>query len=1073
MASQRAENEDRKRRSPLDTKRDLRQAPSRRYPLSQQAPIFETESLLNTSNAQSPSPKKPTSRPTSRTQSRQAFNSGRSLASAYAATPRKKDENKHPFSAGSSTRANRNTPSKPRPTHTPRSVPKSSDKTQDSNSESRLKTPSPARGRQDSIVSPSSSASSPPRGLAEAYQRIVDEENLAHEESIEEMAEYEDSHSPPHQVQHHDRIQFGSIEENESPTSLKAARRSTPPGERKPSKPSFRDIYESLGGVDNDDTVSSTPESAREDPPIQEDSKHAKDLRRMNGAVKSDPQIFRKALAGHRGGLTVENLRRNNEGSDSLGSSLGGSISSRASDPSFNVPKQWGRKARPGKDWLSRINSKSGKLTGDVPKRRVFDDTVPSTSVDPTAGNKLAVAAAEVPLPSGDDASSQAASSRSSTPTTAALRSKSHDRVLDWELQDEEFTGRSLQVSDSPPIRLRNVTLDKILEQEISTVAKRAVTTSRLGELREKSPAEQLRRRSQGQSQESFEEPNGVNHQEKGKDQDAESSSRRPVIDGLHTPSMTEDSLTNGEPVLDTPVVVYKSDSSGFRASDDRLDNEEVQRSQSPRPKHSRQDSQDLLRKLARATSASPSPSRHNLEMRADHQRANDGKGLHGNGEDPPPNTQKDEHKTPQPSKSNTYLKTPMVTGAWIDTPLPTGGRGPPMPTPDTDDSESKALRTDSQKIASGDLIRKLSPHTTRPKIPDEELKKTAPRLPRSALGSIIAAAKSKVQTNNKSLPSTEIDENPTLLLGDSTIHSLEDLIVDDTDIASILRASPMSPETDATSAAPDGSVSIDAELEDVEDEYPADPDQSERLRLTNPQAYTRQLSRLRNLLPSLRETKKGLASLERAVSAPASPKSSNTLTRQPSRAQLKLSKRNQSKDCTESGKFHDLYSPCERCGCPGALTRTSLQRAGGYDYDINLARISVPIPHLWRWRRDSWRPRLTWWGVAVFALWLLWLGEMWARDRYCRKLFATRMVGYGVDINAPEPPFVLAKVIWRRFGMAFVFDMVRFWAGVFGWVSGFGGAGTARVRQPVSRDDRIPRPEWGPDLSMMDDEYL
>lgn len=48
---------------------------------------------------------------------------------------------------------------------------------------------------------------------------------------------------------------------------------------------------------------------------------------------------------------------------------------------------------------------------------------------------------------------------------------------------------------------------------------------------------------------------------------------------------------------------------------------------------------------------------------------------------------------------------------------------------------------------------------------------------------------------------------------------------------------------------------------------------------------------------------------------------------------------------------------------------------------------------------------------------------------------------------------------------------VVRFFARVIGWIIGFffGGEG----REPVSTDARIPRPAWGPDLSMMDDEYL
>ena len=82
-------------------------------------------------------------------------------------------------------------------------------------------------------------------------------------------------------------------------------------------------------------------------------------------------------------------------------------------------------------------------------------------------------------------------------------------------------------------------------------------------------------------------------------------------------------------------------------------------------------------------------------------------------------------------------------------------------------------------------------------------------------------------------------------------------------------------------------------------------------------------------------------------------------------------------------------------------------------------------------------------------------------------------MVGYGVDIDAPRPPFVFAKVVWRKVGIGLLVEVVRFWASVLGWIVGFGGEGGRTGPPPVSRDPRIPRPEWGPDLSMMDDEYL
>ncbi|KAL8697034.1 MAG: hypothetical protein Q9201_007348 [Fulgogasparrea decipioides] len=1088
MASQSPEVESKRRKHSLDTKREQRQprVPSRRYPLSQQAPLFETESILNTSNAQSPSPIKPTARPPSRTQPRKAFSVGRSLASTYAATPRKTDEIKSPSSKPFSTRAKGQTPLKPRPTQTSRPTPPSTNKTEDANRSPCLKTPSPARGRQNSIISPSSSASSPPRGLAEAYQRIVDEENLAHEESREEMDGYADNPASLEPLPSGDDT--GIAQFNESPTSLKASLQASPRvmDKNQRPKPSFHDIYENLRDLENDTSLS-VPQSTRSDSPIREDSQHAKDLRRMNGAVRSEPQIFRKALVGRRAGLTVENLKRNNDSSDSLGSANAASISSRGSDPSMNVPHQWGRKARPGKDWLSRINSKSGRLTGDVSKRRILDDPRLGFTEIRQAGNRSAAAAAEVPLPSGDDVSS---SSRNSTPTAAALRAKSRDRVLEWEPQDQDFTGKSLQVSDSPPIRTRKTSLDKILEKEIDTVARRAVTTSRLGELRERSSAELLGRRSPSQAS----EPGGSEEDQltaEGvvKRQNSGGLPRQSTSEARKTPSKTIEDLGPGDPVPDTPVVIYRSDSSSSRANDDSLTSEETHRASSQRPKHGRQDSHFLLRKLARATGASPSLSRDQKqdlkdadavrqEKPSDHQRSNHDRNNEYNTQPPPSKFEDLDHATPQAPKATVDLKTPMVTGAWIDTPLPTGGRGPPMPTPNLEDNEQKVLRNDTQKLATGDLIRKLSPHTSQPKLPNEELKKTAPNLPKSALESIVNAAKSKARGGGRPHSPSGLEEDPTLLLGDSTIRSLEELIVHDTDVSALLQPSPEFPERNMTSPITSKSLQLHSRPghEDDTDAPPTSPvAESSQLSTTDHRLYASQLSRLSALVPSLRETRKGLASLERTMSAPSSSaRTSQTqfLIQQDPKSpfrQMNAKRENQDegKECTEAGEFHDFIWPCSRCGCPAS----PLTQRRGYEHDIDLARISIPIPRLWRWRYDHWRPHLTWLGVIVFSLIFLYLVELWAQDRYCHKLFAATMVGYGVDINAPRPPFVLAKVIWRKLGMELLVEVARFWAGVLGWIVGFGGG--AGRREPVSRDERIPKPEWGPDLSMINDEYL
>ncbi len=139
-------------------------------------------------------------------------------------------------------------------------------------------------------------------------------------------------------------------------------------------------------------------------------------------------------------------------------------------------------------------------------------------------------------------------------------------------------------------------------------------------------------------------------------------------------------------------------------------------------------------------------------------------------------------------------------------------------------------------------------------------------------------------------------------------------------------------------------------------------------------------------------------------------------------------------------------------------------------------------------------------------------------------------MEGYGVDIDAPEPPFVLFQVLYRILRDSFLGTLlypfyfilslfVRTIASVFGYFIGFlfgdsssshgggsgndaaaaaassshgwgwgwgwgGGWGDGRLGGneegmlgrrpiPVSQDDRIPKPDWGPDLSMMNDEYL
>lgn len=106
-------------------------------------------------------------------------------------------------------------------------------------------------------------------------------------------------------------------------------------------------------------------------------------------------------------------------------------------------------------------------------------------------------------------------------------------------------------------------------------------------------------------------------------------------------------------------------------------------------------------------------------------------------------------------------------------------------------------------------------------------------------------------------------------------------------------------------------------------------------------------------------------------------------------------------------------------------------------------------------------------------------------------------MEGYGVDITAPRPPFVLFKVLHRYFRNSFLYHLLRpiyilfsllfrTTASLVGYLVGFlfgggGGGGSGGAAQPVqpplrARSPMIPKakPSWGaPGMSMMDDEIL
>ncbi|KAL6718958.1 hypothetical protein ACLMJK_003193 [Lecanora helva] len=1093
MASNSPESPSKKRKHSVNgLKRDQPLFTGRRPQRAlQQPPEFFTDSL-NTSYIPSPSPPKSPTYPNVRAKPRQTLGNGRSLGAAFKPTPRVNDENRPPSSSSSSDRRRLQRTLKPRPAQGGLGA-RSVAPEKPTRSPVRARTPTPPRGRSASFTSPPNPDSSPARGYAEAYQRINEEENLAHEDSIEDLEDIVEGYEPDQQDRSENLSpsRFRRLQRSKSPTPRKDSRMASPNGVVDADAPAVDD-EEDAGHLSDNESGMENTENITDTSMDSGSSQYAKDLQRL-GALKNGTKAFSKSRVGGKVGHTLDNLQRRNGSNESLGSSFSaGSLSNKGSDPSINVPKAWGRKAKPSRDWLARINSKSGRFTGDVPKRHSSGDQMIAENQQREWSEPIdqwIASAAEVPVPSSEDGPLNTGDSQGSTPTTAIPRPKSLDRRRQWEMNDDEFTGRSLQISESPPIRMRNATLDRMREREMENLEKRAVTTNRLGELREKSSGESLRRSKSNKSIESLQDERNTIQEPKADPvrRPSSSAARLADVQETHEDATPEDSIQEGgEPVPDTPVVIYKNNSHDGTISDQvngkgSDDGKQLLR----RPSHERKDSHDLLKRLARVTSESPSPTRHNAESTQSLKQ-------------PESNEQVDE--TPQPSRSatnvktpvvtgawvdqtlgetpkvlgpNANLKTPLVTGAWVDTPLPTGGRGPPMPTP-SDQEEHKELN--AGKVGAAELIHRLNPNTitSRPKLQSQApLQYSGPPLGKSALEDILKDARSiKMDQPGPSQPRRESDseEDPTLHLGESTIQSLEELIANDEDFSTLLAPTPPSPQT-SDNPSSDPSPSSQA--------VSTSTATTRSSRITDLQSYTHLLSRLTTLGPSLRASKKRIETLERAVATVPTSANGNIIP-PPEAANI----------CNEAGSLHDFLFPCQTCGCPGSGGSSPNTRLDPTELENllrlreSLTTITLPIPRLWHWdRQHPWRPRLTWLGLILFTAYGCYLVEDYARFKFCHPLYATHMVGYGVDIDAPKPPFVAFKVLARYTVVGRVVPFLRLLVSlvmsVVGWFVGFvfggseGSNGGVPTRVPVSRDARIPRPAWGPDLSLMDDEYL
>ncbi|KAI9776241.1 MAG: hypothetical protein M1816_005401 [Peltula sp. TS41687] len=802
------------------------------------------------------------------------------------------------------------------------------------------------------------SSSSPPRGLREAYARIVDEENLAAEESaMSEMAdEFDDSQadwSSPHYVvdpkelRDQDQARLGRIQNSESPLSLPRPRAGSPTA-------GLRSLGRSTGTNELDlgdstlDSASvsiisglSSLENGTDDSFARTLARHARDQQRINGALKTENRVFSRARQPERAGLTSENLRRKDKVDEIMAierevAEEARSVTSELSDIPVRVPKDWGRRGRKRNDWLSKIQeaedaetgrkSDSGGRDAESSTGRVESSQPESSSIDWVA------AAADVPLPSVEDLPShEAPAQQTVTPPPSRQQTSSVERVEQLPL-----------ISSKPLIGSKNNVLDRIRDREIEALKDQAVTTNRLGELKERGSKEHLRsRRASGQIGEKiFEEPpivkaekKSIGHdsqenipslrQEHERDDESESTRNRTdapaILSNMNKDRQKTDHEKKGEAPVDKPPTDVQPDR---RASE-----------------QTKPDSRDLLLQLARAASSSPSPSqeKHHWHRRTSSEEAprsepslapsgplsgevkptmtNGGPAKKASNTNQDAITESDsgEDSTPKPTKGPIESETPaLAIGGWVNTPVGHSVTNCSEQEVDKDISVSSLMHD----VSSSPLYRRSS-GLTGPAGNDDQTSRVSIGLQRT-----ISAPEPNRHPTQGSYRQLEAEIQ-------STINSIDQLIAtNDADIALLHVDRPEAPG-----------------LEHEKDQDEADPGRPSEVLV-----YERVNERLQTLRLSIHDAKKGIEDLEKQVQ-------------------------------------HTVSTGQPAVGiCPQCDHVVAASSAGEHSHWRSFQLpISWPTTH--RWKEGSRRPRLTWLGVICLVLGIIYgyyLAERITCELFC-----------------------------------------------------------------------------------------
>ncbi|KAK3690778.1 hypothetical protein LTR37_019000 [Vermiconidia calcicola] len=719
---------------------------------------------------------------------------------------------------------------------------------------------------------------------------------------------------------------------------------------------------------------------------------HQRDAQRMN-ALRSNQQAFRKARPRARVAETVEREDREREGSAGQNHERIGSEGSNESEPPVTVPREWGRRARRQTDWMRKILEPSetsenaeGLVERDVnaiiPRRTRY------------SGDLDWEASGDDPLQSVEDTPPSMRRKRLSTPPSS-MRHMNTTLQNNNDIDDGDFTAADLLAS-TPAVTHRTRKIDELTRREIEHVERERVTTRTLGEIAERSPSGALRRSSSSRIRErAIAEAMATNASSIPRPVTATGNSRSPtrLPRRLRSPQRLKENVPpNGE------VNMNGSPSKGSATVG--LTNHAAQavntQKNPQRPKHQRNDSMSLLRKLARVSSMSPSPAneRKNSDVTARERKtsAEDpgplsakttngdyvadtrpptrdakeddwgfGDLLHNkqseavnNAETEPKGAAVDGEvdMTPMPQDQAQEAKTPVVTGAWVDT---------TMQNEYTSSVNQTINKADPNSLSNS--IKEAYKLSARTSAQDLRRINSEPAKPKSALEAILRETRSH-----------QSDQT----FGESTIQSLEDIVHPQFDL------------TDPIITLDEGSA--DAPAEELGGGRALT--QLEKDRRQEDLAMEGLNKHLKAARTSIKDANRGLRRVENRIETvqedvPAVLRTSTTTV-------------------TTTAKHHakSVDGPCATCGGLYHSVWYGLWsefRSCFYIYDSRSKYLGVPTGI-----------RFTWLGLACI-FWLLWyISESVLCGFYCHPNYT--WYARNAHPSAPRYPFVIPTLILRPF---------------------------------------------------------